>query len=261
MGAGDALMVRELRVRDERGIETVRGLSLEVRRGEIFGIAGVDGNGQTELAEAIMGLRRAHGGSIVYAADSHSTSRRGAAGRPGYIPGDRRRAGLVLPLSVRENLVLEIHAASPFRRGPVLRLRPLWRAASEMARRFDVRVADERQPVATLSGGNQQKVVVARALSGERNLLVTVNPTRGLDAGATEFVHTQLRAARAAGVGILLISTDLDEVQTLSDRIGVLFEGRLQGIVSPSEPRERIGQMMGGVSGGAAEPSAAAGRG
>jgi general nucleoside transport system ATP-binding protein len=128
-----------------------------------------------------------------------------------------------------------------------MRLERLWRATHAMAGQFDVRVADERQPAATLSGGNQQKIVVARALSGERALLVTVNPTRGLDLGATQYVHQQLRAARAAGVGVLLISTDLDEVLELSDRVGVLYEGRLQGIVAPTEPRERIGQMMGGA--------------
>jgi simple sugar transport system ATP-binding protein len=131
-----------------------------------------------------------------------------------------------------------------------MRLSRLWSAAHEMVRRFDVRVADERQPAGTLSGGNQQKIVIARALSGERSLLVAVNPTRGLDIGATGYVHAQLRAARAAGVGVLLISTELDEVLSLSDRVAVLYEGRFQGIVPPTESRERIGQMLGGVGAG-----------
>jgi simple sugar transport system ATP-binding protein len=242
-----ALAVRDLWVRDSRGLGAVRGLSMEVRHGEIFGIAGVDGNGQTELAEAIVGLRPVLAGEVTLSANPHRSNRDPHRQRPGYIPEDRRRSGLVLPLSVRENLALEIYAAPPFRWGPVMRLDHLWSTTRAMARRFDVRVADERQPAATLSGGNQQKIVVARALSGERSLLVTVNPTRGLDIGATQYVHEQLRAARAAGVGVLLISTDLDEVLDLSDREGVLYEGRLQGIVAPTEPRERIGQMMGGA--------------
>jgi simple sugar transport system ATP-binding protein len=220
----------------------VRGLSFEVIRGEIFGVAGVDGNGQTELAEAILGLRPATAGSVT----PHSE---GQSRRPGYVPADRRRAGLILPMSVRENLALEIIAAPEHRWGPFLRLGRLWAATREMARQFDIRVADERQPAGTLSGGNQQKIVLARALSGDRALLVAVNPTRGLDIGSTRFVHEQLRRARGAGVGLLLVSTDLDELLELSDRLGVLYEGQWQGIVTPSESRERIGQMMGGLGG------------
>jgi simple sugar transport system ATP-binding protein len=251
-----ALAVRDLRVRG-RGGDAVRGQSFEVRRGEIFGIAGVDGNGQAELAEAVMGLRPAVGGRVLLGgaseddpsrSKSRSRSRSRSVPRPGYIPQDRRQEGLVLPMSVRENLALEMHAAPEFRWGPALRLSRLWAAAVEMARRFDVRVRDERQPAWTLSGGNQQKIVVARALSGDRSLLVAVNPTRGLDIGATEYVHAQLRAARDAGVGVLLISTELDEVLALSDRIGILYAGQFQGIVPPTEPRERIGQMMGGAA-------------
>lgn len=239
-----ALVVRDLRVLDARGLEAVRGVSFEVRRGEVFGIAGVDGNGQTELAEAVVGLRPRLAGTLQ--ADDGAHRPTGPARRPGYIPEDRQHSGLVLPLSVRDNLALEIYRLARFRWGPVLRLPRLWAATRAMAQRFDIRNTSERQPVATLSGGNQQKIVVARALDGERTLLVAVNPTRGLDLGATEYVHGQLRAARDSGVGVLLMSTDLDEVLALSDRVGVLFEGRLQGIVSPRAPREEIGQMMGG---------------
>jgi simple sugar transport system ATP-binding protein len=260
-GAGNsALEVRELWVRDERGVAAVRGLSFEVRSGEIFGIAGVDGNGQTELGEAVVGLRRTHPGSISQPASIRRS--KGCTGaRPGYIPGDRRRAGVVLPMSVRENLILEIHAAPGFRWGPMLRLGRLWAAASEMAHRFDVRARDQRQPAVTLSGGNQQKIVVARALYSKRSLLVAVNPTRGLDIAATGFVHAQLRAARDAGMGVLLISTDLDELLDLSDRLGVLFEGRLQGVVPPSASRQRIGHMMGGGGDETAEECGGAGEG
>jgi simple sugar transport system ATP-binding protein len=223
-----------------------------VHRGEILGIAGVDGNGQAELAEAVMGLRPSNEGQITIASSSmitHPDPKPTRLTRPGYIPQDRRRAGLILRMGVRENLVLEIHAAPEFRRGLLLRRERLWAAARAMAARFDVRVGDERLPAASLSGGNQQKIVIVRALTGERALLVAVNPTRGLDVAATRYVHDQLRAARAAGVGILLISTELDEVLELSDRVGVLYNGQLQAIVPTTESRERIGRLMGGIGG------------
>jgi simple sugar transport system ATP-binding protein len=149
-------------------------------------------------------------------------------------------------MSVGENLVLEIYRERRYRRGPLLRLRRLRAAAREMVQRFDIRIVDKRQPAAMLSGGNQQKIVVARALTGDRALLVSVNPTRGLDLGATSFVHAQLRAARDAGVGVLLISTELDELLSLSDRLTIMFAARFQGIVAPTTSRERLGQMMGG---------------
>jgi ABC-type uncharacterized transport system ATPase subunit len=151
-------------------------------------------------------------------------------------------------MSVRENLALEIHLLREFRRGPLLRHERLWAATQDMAARFDVRVDDLRLPASALSGGNQQKIVIARALSMARSVLVAVNPTRGLDVASARYVHDQLRSAREAGVGILMISTELDEVQDLSDRIGVLYAGRLQAIVSPTESREQIGRLMGGLS-------------
>jgi simple sugar transport system ATP-binding protein len=152
-------------------------------------------------------------------------------------------------MSVRENLALELHSAPAFRWGPYLRLNRLWEATRAMTRRFNVRVADERMPVQSLSGGNQQKIVIARALTGRRSVLVAVNPTRGLDVAATRYVHEQLRRASGEGVGVLLISTELDEVLSLSGRVAVLYAGRFQGVVSPMESRQRIGQMMGGLSG------------
>jgi general nucleoside transport system ATP-binding protein len=252
-----ALSVRDLRVRDDRGLEAVRGLTFEIQHGEIFGIAGVDGNGQAELAEAVMGLRAPVAGEICIAATQDEegftgsravSRRRSKLGRPGYIPQDRRHAGLVLPMSVRENLALEIHALQEFRSGPLLRHERLWTATRDMAARFDVRVDDLRLPAAALSGGNQQKIVIARALTGARSLLVAVNPTRSLDVASARYVHNQLRSARESGVGILMISTELDEVQDLSDRIGVLYAGRLLAIVLPGETRERIGRLMGGLS-------------
>jgi simple sugar transport system ATP-binding protein len=294
---GDPVLTLEgVRVRDHRGVEAVRGVSLEVRGGEILGIAGVDGNGQTELAEAILRLRPLSGGSMRFTPDEagerrepirrtndepavdgrrgpehlntrtpeypdsqRSTLNRLPPGRlppvrgwgaqrshTGFIPQDRRRTGLVAGMSVRDNLILELVEAPEAARGPWLRWPYLNEQAAVMMRDYDVRAAGPDQPVDTLSGGNQQKIVVARALHKAPRLLVAVNPTRGVDIGATAFVYEQLRAQRERGAAILLISTELDEVLALSDRVGVLYEGELMGIVPPHTPRDVLGLMMGG---------------
>jgi general nucleoside transport system ATP-binding protein len=253
----------------------VNGVSLTVHRGEIFGLAGVDGNGQVELAEAIWGVRPVSGGFIRFDAESRrfrqdrqdlqdderpgflrqiqsillilsKIKARRLAPRLGWIPQDRQRTGLVLRMSVRENLMLIAHAAPEYRRGPFLRWRKLRALADGLVAQYDIRVADPAQPAASLSGGNQQKIVIARAMFGEPEALVAVNPTRGLDIGATAYVHEQLRRARERGAAILLLSTELDEVTALSDRVGVLYEGRLMGVVPPDTPREELGLMMGG---------------
>jgi ABC-type uncharacterized transport system ATPase subunit len=244
-----ALSLREVRVRGDRGTQAVRGITLQVRSGEIFGVAGVDGNGQRELAEAVVGLRATESGSIEFGASGETNSDVRPRSRVGYIPQDRQHEGLILGMSVRENLALELHAAPELRTGPVIHFSRLWSRTSQLLRTFDVRVADDRLPAAALSGGNQQKIVIARALTGERPLLVAVNPTRGLDVRATEAVHAALRAARGHGTAILLISTELDEILKLSDRVGVLYSGQLQGIVPPTTSRTRIGEMMGGAGG------------
>jgi ABC-type uncharacterized transport system ATPase subunit len=147
---------------------------------------------------------------------------------------------------VRENLVLIVHAEPNYRRGPFLRWAKLRALADGLVAQYDIRVADPAQPAASLSGGNQQKIVIARALFGEPEALVAVNPTRGLDIGATAYVHAQLRRARERGAAILLLSTELDEVTALGDRVGVLYEGRLMGVVPPDTPREELGLMIGG---------------
>jgi general nucleoside transport system ATP-binding protein len=225
------LRVADLRVRDDRGLEAVRGLSLEVRAGEILGIAGVDGNGQGELAECLLGLRPLSGGRIGLSEQD------AADGLPrvevGYIPQDRKRSGLAPGLSVRDNLVLELHQSPEAGRGLWLRWGWLEGRAAELLRRFDVRASGLDQPVQTLSGGNQQKIVVARALEKDPRLLLALNPTRGVDVAATAFVHDRLREQRDRGAAILLISTELEEVLSLSDRVGVIYEGRLMGIVPP----------------------------
>jgi ABC-type uncharacterized transport system ATPase subunit len=251
-GAGQGripvLRVDNLHVPGARGVEAVQGLSLEVRAGEIYGVAGVDGNGQEELAEAIVGLRKASAGTIEL--EGRPAPPRTAADGPGYIPSDRRRSGLVAGLSVRDNLVLELTGRPEASWGPWLRWHMLNREAEEMARAADVRAASLAQPVETLSGGNQQKIVIARALRRAPRLLVAVNPTRGLDVGAAAYVHERLHHERARGAAVLLISTELEEVLQLADRIGVLYEGRLAGEVLPSASRETLGLLMGGRSPG-----------
>ena len=237
------LRVRGLWVRDARGVDALRGLELDVSAGEIFAVAGVDGNGQAELAEAVLGLCAPSAGSVnIVGLPGMSRPRQDI----GYIPQDRRRAGLVLDMTVRDNLVLELHQEPHAARGPWLRWGFLNEQAADMMARYDIRGAGLDQPARMLSGGNQQKLVIGRALHKSPRLLVAVNPTRGVDVTATAYVHDQLRAQRDRGAAILLISTELDEVLQLADRVGVIYEGRLMGIVPPSTSRQVIGEMMGG---------------
>jgi len=238
----EVLTVTDLWVRDRRGLDAVRGLSLRVRAGEMFGVAGVDGNGQQELAEAVVGLTRPRAGEVRVS---------GGGGRAsfGYVPQDRRRSGIAPGLSVRDNLVLELHQEPAARWGPWLRWGYLNGRAADMLARHDIRASGLEQPVETLSGGNQQKIVLARALEKEPRLLVAVNPTRGLDVTAAAYVHDQLRRQRDRGAAILLISTELDEVTALADRVGVLYEGQFTGVVPPDTPREELGLLMGGRGG------------
>lgn len=238
------LRLTDLRVCDERGVEAVAGLSLELRVGEIFGVAGVDGNGQAELAEAVLGLRPLAGGSLEFSGKPCPTGT--PLAEVGYIPQDRRRAGIIAGMSVRDNLVLELHGTPEAGWGPWLRWRFLNTEATDMARAYDVRAAALSQDVGTLSGGNQQKIVIARALRKQPRLIVALNPTRGLDVGATAYVHEQLQEQRRRGAAILLISTELEEVLALSDRVGVLYAGTMAGEVSPDTPRHTLGLLMGG---------------
>ncbi len=217
-------------------------ISLQVREGEVLGIAGVDGNGQTELFEALAGLRPYT--AAVRKLPSGSTDRLNAD--VAFIPPDRHRQGLALSLSVADNLTLDAANLPGFRRGPFLHRQRLSELAQRLTKQFDVRAADLSQPVRALSGGNQQKVVIARALWRSPRLLIAVSPTRGLDVSATAYVHEQLRAARSSGTAVLLISTELDEIIALSDRIGVLYEGRIVDTVQAGTTRDRIGLLMGG---------------
>ena len=241
------LTVEGLRARDDRRHETVRGADLEVRHGEILGIAGVAGNGQDELVEALVGLRRASGGRVLL--DGEEVTRASVRGvrvrRVAYVPADRQRFGLVLSYPVQDNLVLTSYYRPPFAVGIVRNDDAVEDFAQRLIVRFDIRTPSEKTRTVTLSGGNQQKIVVAREFRDDLELLILDQPTRGLDIGSIEFIHAQVIAKRDAGIGVLLISADLDEILELSDRIAVMYRGRLVATFAAAEAqRERIGLLM-----------------
>ncbi len=256
---GDAVLsVEGLVVVDERGQRVVDGVDLDVHRGEILGVAGVEGNGQTELVEAIMALRPAIGGRIsidgrrILAASEHlvTSTRDVLRAGVGYVPADRGHDGLVGDFSVAENLVLDIYHRQPFASGLSLRPGAIRDSAQERIAEFDVRTSSYQTPAGTLSGGNQQKVVVAREMSRPLELLIAAQPTRGVDVGSTEFLHGRIVAERDRGSGVLLVSSELDEVLALADRIAVMYRGKVLAVVPPDTPREQIGLLMAGVTGG-----------
>jgi len=251
--ATPALVVRDLVVPSARNIRAVDGISFSVVAGEIFGIAGVEGNGQTELIEALAGLRAATAGSIhLGTRDIGEASVRERADHGlSHIPEDRHRRGLVLEYSIADNLILG--AQHHFtRRGVLERDRVAANAANRIAM-FDIRPPDPSLPARALSGGNQQKIVVAREMAREFSVLLAAQPTRGVDVGAIEQIHDRLRAARAAGKAIILVSAELAEVMALADRIAVMYGGRFATVVSRSDATE---ELLGRFMTGAAEPSA-----
>jgi simple sugar transport system ATP-binding protein len=223
------LQIEDLHVSDERGLEAVRGLSLSVRAGEIVGIAGVDGNGQTELVEAVAGMRRASGGTIrVDGTDTTRASPRDAVDAGiAHIPEDRHRHGLVLDFSLAENAVLHDYERAPISRLGWLSPRAMLSRVRGYITQFDVRGGGPTTPARSLSGGNQQKLVLAREIQSDPRLLLAAQPTRGLDVGAIEFVHRRLIEQRDAGRGILLVSFELDEILGLADRVLVMYGGRI----------------------------------
>ena len=242
------LTVEDLQVFDERGLEAVRGISLEVRSGEIVGVAGVDGNGQTELIDAITGLRSIASGRVVVGGDDVT----GAGAKDsldaglGHIPEDRQRRGLVLDFSLAENIALHDYDSPPESRFGWLYPRRLVERARGLLRDFDVRGGGPETLAASLSGGNQQKVILAREVSRDPQVLIAAQPTRGLDVGAIEFVHRRLVEQRDAGRAILLVSFELDEILSLSDRILVIYEGRIVGEYGPDVSEEELGIAMTG---------------
>ena len=249
---GDVVLsVEDLAVERGRGALAVDGISLSVRAGEIVGIAGVEGNGQTELVEAITGLRRpARGRITVGGVDvTRGDPRRAARAGVAHIPEDRQRRGLVLEFTVEDNMILGVHDRAPFAGRLRIDRHAVRARAADLIRLFDVRPADPSAPARVLSGGNQQKVVLAREISRRPRLLVAAQPTRGLDVGATEFVHAQLVAERERGAAVLLVSADLAEVCALSDRILVFFRGRIAGERRPDTPEGDLGALMTGAAG------------
>ena len=253
---GDVVLtVDSFTVADDRGSVVVQDCSFEVRAGEILGIAGVAGNGQAELVEAIVGLRHAAGGSTHLAgADITNHSVRELTGRGlAYIPGDRQRFGLVLSYPVDDNLVLTDYYHQPYSRFGVLNERAISERADELIPAFDIRTPSATVSASTLSGGNQQKVIVAREFSRDVTLLVADQPTRGLDVGSIEFIHKQIVAKRDGGAAVLLVSAELDEIMELSDRIAVMYRGRLVATLDAAgAEKERVGLIM--ATGKAGEP-------
>ena len=245
------LTVTGLTVYDERGHRAVDGVDLQVRAGEVLGIAGVQGNGQTELIEAITGLRPARAGTIELAGRDITGGRTRDVLRAGvgYIPEDRSVDGLVRDFTVAENLVLDVYDQPPYGSGLVLRPEAIAAGAREKIERFDVRTSSADAHVGTLSGGNQQKVIVAREMSRPLKLLIAAQPTRGVDVGSIEFIHAQVIAERDAGAGVLLVSSELDEVLGLADRVAVMYRGKILATVDPDTPREDIGLLMAGITG------------
>jgi simple sugar transport system ATP-binding protein len=248
---GDVVLgIDNLVVSDDRGALAVNSLSLDVHAGEVLGIAGVQGNGQTELVEAITGLRKAEGGHVrLLGADTTGASPRTILERGvGHIPEDRHRHGLVLSYPIEDNLVLSSYYQEPFAHGITIDANAIERNAETLVQEFDVRTPSIHTPAANLSGGNQQKCVVAREFSRPNKLLIAAQPTRGLDVGSIEFIHHNIIEQRDRGVAVLLVSAELDEVLALADRIAVMFQGKIIATVPAAEAtREQLGLLMAGV--------------
>ncbi len=244
-----ALSISDLVVRDDRGQVTVNGVSLDVHAAEIVAIAGVQGNGQEELVETLLGLRPPEAGDVLlYGKPLVGRSPHAILGDGvGYVPEDRQHDGLVGALSVAENLVLDLYDRDEFARGPSLRLGEIRRNAEHRVAEFDVRTPSISTPAGNLSGGNQQKLVLAREMSRPLRLFVGSQPTRGVDVGAQEFIHRRLIAERDRGTPVLIVSTELDEVLALADRIAVMYRGAIIGVLPAGASRDEVGLMMAGV--------------
>ena len=244
--------IQDLHAKDYRGVEVLKGLNLQVRRGEIVGLAGVDGNGQTELVEILTGLRKGESGKVIiggrdlFNADAHTLFDNGVSS----IPADRQKHGLVLDYSVAYNLVLQNYECPPFSKHGILKKDAIRQHATELVDKFDIRGADGgNKEVGKLSGGNQQKVIIAREITNDKDLLIAVNPTRGLDVGAIEFVHRYIVEQRNKNKAVLLVSFELDEIMSLSDRIEVIYSGNIVGSVPGDQADEKVlGLMMAGGS-------------
>ena len=247
---GEAVLkIADLVVVDERQQRVIDGVSLDVHAGEVRCIAGVEGNGQTALAETLLGLRAVAAGSIALAGRdiTHATVKEVLESGVGYVPEDRKKDGLVADFTIEENLMLDGSFSAPYTRGLSIDFPARRRRSQELIESFDVRTPSSKTLVKKLSGGNQQKVVVARELSRDLQLFVAAQPTRGVDVGSIEFIHESIIKTRDAGIPVVIISTELDEVYNLADRIAVMYRGKIVGIVPPTISREDMGQMMAGI--------------
>jgi simple sugar transport system ATP-binding protein len=243
------LQVEDLVVADDRGQTAVEGLSLEVRAGEILGVAGVQGNGQREFVEALTGLRPVISGKAVIAGQevTHAAPRTITELGVAHIPEDREKHGLVMPYTLADNMVLNRYYQKPYARGIILNQDKIDQDGEALVKEYDVRTPSVYTPASSLSGGNKQKVIVAREFSGKMKLLIANQPTRGIDVGSIEFIHNQIVAQRDNGVAVLLVSAELDEVLGLADRVAVMFDGRIVKVLPVAEAtRERVGLLMAG---------------
>ncbi len=244
------LDVANLHVQDDRHLEAVKGVSFQVRAGEILGVAGVQGNGQKELVEALTGLRSYDVGQVKLLGEdiSRATPRKIREAGTAHVPEDRQRDGLVLTFPIKDNLVLNTYYEPPFARGPNLNEGEIVKAAEQRVKEFDIRTPSITIPASALSGGNQQKVIVAREFSRPIKLLIASQPTRGLDVGSIEYIHGQIVKKRDEGCAVLLVSPELDEIMSLSDRIAVMYSGQILAII-PSEgaTKEDLGLLMAGI--------------
>jgi simple sugar transport system ATP-binding protein len=243
------LEARNLSVIDARGVPVVKDVSFAARAGEVLGIAGVQGNGQTELIKAMMGLIKPSAGEVWLAGENISKHgpRESLADGIGYIPEDRSHDGFIGSFSVRENLFLDMYRNDEFSSGLALKRDGIEKNADHRIQEFDIRTESREAPVSSLSGGNQQKVVVAREFSRDLKVLIASQPTRGVDVGSIEFIHKRIIEERDRGTAVVIVSTELDEIFALADRIAVMYDGRIVGTVGPDIAREDIGLMMAGA--------------
>ena len=243
------LQISDLVVNENRGVPAVKELSIDVRAGEIVGIAGIDGNGQSELIQAITGLRKVKSGSIKIKGQEvvGLSSRKITEMNVSHVPEDRHRDGLVLEMMLSENIALQTYYKEPLSKNGVLNYNQINSYARKLMEEFDVRAANEIVPASALSGGNQQKAIIAREVDRNPDLLIVSQPTRGLDVGAIEYIHKRLIGERDKGKAVLVVSFELDEILNLSDRIAVIHDGKIQGIVKPSETnKQELGILMAG---------------
>lgn len=245
------LTVKNLVVKENRGLEAVKDLSLEVRAGEILGIAGIDGNGQSELIQAITGLTKVESGTITLEGKEiqNLPPRTITETGLGHIPEDRHKYGLILPMTIYENMALQTYYKEPFSKNSFLNKEAMQESARKLIEKYDVRTQSENSTAESLSGGNQQKAIIAREISREPKFLIAAQPTRGLDVGAIEYIHSNLVEQRDNGKAVLLMSFELDEVMNVSDRIAVMYEGKIVGTVDPKDVTEQeLGLLMAGSS-------------